>query len=42
MCLQSTTLDARRDKLKSVLLYKILDEQSAPSLTVVQGFTKKL
>ena len=36
--LQWTTLDVRRDRLKSVLLYKILNEQSAPSLR--QAFVK--
>ena len=30
--LQWTTLDVRRDKVKSVFLYKNLNEQSAPSL----------
>ena len=30
--LQWTTLDVRRDKLKSVFLYKILNEQSTLSL----------
>ena len=37
--LQWTTLDLRRDKLKSVFLYEILNEQSAPSLR--QDFVKK-
>ena len=36
--LQWTTLDLRRDKLKSVFLYKIPNEQSAPSLR--QAFVK--
>ena len=36
--LQWTTLDVSRDELKSVLLYKILNEQSAPSLR--QAFVK--
>ena len=36
--LQWTTLDVRCDRLKSVLLYKILNEQSAPSL--IQAFVK--
>ena len=36
--LQWTTLDIRRDGLKSVLLYKILNEQSGPSLG--QAFVK--
>ena len=36
--LQWTTLDVRCDRLKSVLLYKILNEQSAPSLR--QAFVK--
>ena len=36
--LQWTTLDVRRDKLKSVFLYKVLNEQSAPSLR--QAFVK--
>ena len=30
--LQWSTLDVRRDRLKSVFMYKILNEQSAPSL----------
>jgi hypothetical protein len=30
--LQWSTLDVRRHRLKSVLMYKILNEQSAPSL----------
>ena len=37
--LQWTTLDLRRDKLKSVFLYEILNEQSVPSLR--QDFVKK-
>ena len=37
--LQWTTLDVRHDKLKSVFLYKILNEQSARSLR--QAFVKK-